>query len=139
MLNLARWTAKAAPCLPVSIKLGSGAAMVFILSLVLPFVAALVVAAACSFMWRDILARPTLFFLLSVVVVLGMHRLVQVFLEVGRLLWPGSRSYFLEHQPTPSVIELFERGLTVEAFLLAIVAAAASYPLLLAIRNGVRI
>ena len=113
--------------------------MVFILSLVLPFVAALIVAAGCSFMWRDVLARPVLFFLLSVVVVLGIHQLGQAFLEVGRLFWPGSRGYFLEHQPTPSVIKLFERGLTIEALLLAIVAAAASYPLLLAIRNGIRI
>ena len=113
--------------------------MVFILSLILPFVTALMLAAGCSFMWRDILARPALFFLLSLVVVLGVHRLCQALLEAGRLLWPGSRGYFLEHQPTPSMIELFERGLTIEAFLLAIIAAAVSYPLLLAIRNGVKI
>ncbi len=109
--------------------------MGFLVSLALPFVAALWLAAICVFLWHGELSRPGLFFVLSILVALGTHRAASALLEFGKMLFGGS-GYFLEHRENPRAIELLEESLTVEAFVLTAIAVGVSYALLLWLKNS---
>lgn len=112
--------------------------MGFLASVFLPFLTAAVLAVAVSVLWRDMLPRPFFFFAVSFVLVLGVHRVVQAVVEIGRVAWPGGGGYFLEYQAKLSAYASLERQLTIEAFVIAIVVAVLSYFLLVALRNSVR-
>ena len=112
--------------------------MGFLASVFLPFLLAGVVAVAAAVLWRDTLPKPLFFFALSFALVLGVHRVVQAVVEIGKFVWPGVGGYFLEYQAKPSVYEAVERQLTLEAFSVAFVTAVLSYFLLVVLRNGMR-
>jgi hypothetical protein len=112
--------------------------MGFLASVFLPFLLAAAVAGAVSVLWRDVLPRPFFFSVVSFVLVLGVHRLVQAVVEIGKIAWPGGGGYFLEYQPKPNAYEAVERQLTLEAFAVAFFVAVLSYFLLVALRNSVR-
>ena len=112
--------------------------MGFLASVFLPFLLAGVVAVAVAVLWRDTLPRPFFFFALSFVLVLGVHRVVQAVVEIGKFVWPGGGGYFLEYQAKPSAYEAVESQLTLEAFVVALVTAVLSYFLLVFLRNSVR-
>lgn len=107
-------------------------------SVFLPFLLAAVVAVAASVLWRDTLPRPFFFLVLSFVLVLGVHRLVQAVAEIGKAAWPGGGGFLLEHQAKSSAYEAVERQLTLEAFVIALVVTVLSYFLLVALRNSLR-
>jgi hypothetical protein len=112
--------------------------MGFLASVFLPFLLALAVAGSAALLWRDALPRPLFFFALSFILVLGLHRVVQAVVEIGKIAWPGGGGYFLEYQAKPSGFEAVERQLTVEALAIAILVAALSYFLLAALRESMR-
>jgi len=112
--------------------------MGFLASVFLPFLLATVVAGAVSVLWRQVLPRPLFFFAVSFAIVLGLHRLVQALVEIGKLFWPGVGGFFLEYKEKPGAYEIVERQLTLEAFAVALVVVILSYFLLRALRNSLR-
>jgi len=112
--------------------------MGFLAAVFLPFLLAVVLAGAVSVLWREVLPRPFFFFAVSFVLVLGLHRLVQAVVEIGKLVWLETGGYFLEYQAKPSAYEAVERQLTMEAFVIALVVAVLSYVLLMALRTSMR-
>lgn len=112
--------------------------MGFLASVFLPFLLAGLVALTAAVLWRQTLPKPFFFFVLSFVLVLGVHRVVQAAVEIGKFLWPAGGGYFLEYRANPGAFEAVERELTREAFALAFVTAILSYFLLGAVRNSMR-
>lgn len=112
--------------------------MVFLASALLPFVLAAALAVAAAVLWRDTLPRPLLFFTLSFVLVLGVHRVVQAVVDIGKAAWPRAGGYFLDYQANSTAYEAVARQLTLEASVIALVVAVLSYFLLRALRISVR-
>ena len=111
--------------------------MAFLASMILPFVVAGLLSAVCSLWWRGEIAKPWLFWFLGSLLLLGLHRLLQAGLEVGKIFF--GRGYFLEGgKVTPATIELLTRELTLEALALAVILAVLGIPLLAMVRGALR-
>ena len=111
--------------------------MAFLTSMLLPFIVAALLSAACSLWWRSEVSKPWLFWFLGFLLLLGLHRLLQAGLEVGKIFF--GRGYFLEGgKVTPTMVELAAKELTVEAVALALILAVLGIPLLSIVRGALR-
>ena len=111
--------------------------MAFLVSAVLPFIVAGVMAITCAMSSRDLLARPLAYGLVSFLLVLGMHHLVQALVELSKNFWPLGRGYFLVSRPTTeSEIAAIERQMTIEGLAIAALVAVLSYPVIALVRGG---
>jgi len=111
--------------------------MAFLVSSVLPFMVAAVMAIACAMSSRDLLTRPFVYGAVCFLLVLGMHHLLQALLELAKYVWPLGHGYFLVARPTTeSEIAAIERKMIIEGFAIAAVVAVFSYPVITFIWNG---
>lgn len=111
--------------------------MAFLVSAVLPFIVAGLIATACAMSSRVHLARPFAYGLVCFLLVLGMHHLVQALVEFAKNVGPLGRGYFLVARPTTeSEIAAIERQMTIEGLVIAAVVAFLSYPIVALVRGG---
>lgn len=111
--------------------------MAFLVSALLPFVVAGLMAFACVLPWRELLTKPLLYGFASFLLLLGMHYLVKALVEFAKFFWPLGQGYFLVSRPTTErAITAIERQMTIEGLAVAAAVALLSYPLLVLIRGG---
>jgi hypothetical protein len=110
--------------------------MAFIVPILLPFFVAFVVAGVSAFFWREGLARPMIYCVVSFLLVLGLQHFINSVVELVRNMWPLGAGNYVAVKLTPEMIEAFERQRAVQSFVIAVVTVLASYPLLSAVKNG---
>ena len=102
--------------------------MAFLLSQLLPFLIAIILVGATAALWRGVLPSVWSYMGLALLIVLGVHRVVQVGAEIVKLFTSGG--YFLEYQKQPNMVEMAERSLTLETIVVSVLVVALSFPLL---------
>lgn len=107
--------------------------MSFVLSLVLPAVVSLLMAALSTALWRSSLPSPTVFFAVAFLALLGLDRVLHAALELWRLVSP--RGYFLEQPDKVSTIEALQRTMTTEALAMALALVVVGWPMLSLLRS----
>jgi hypothetical protein len=88
--------------------------MAFLISMILPFVAVVLLTAGTSIAWWASLQRPWLFVLLGSLTVLGLHRVIQAAIEVIKF-FPIGGGYFLEYRKNPAAMEMVQESLNRQA------------------------
>jgi hypothetical protein len=111
--------------------------MGFLLALSLPLLIAAIVSSWCTVAWRNTLASRSWFFVSAFIIVLGTHRVLEVVVNLFKLLWMPSGSYILEYQGNSDFVELASKAIAVESTVLAAVAALAGYFILQRLRKGI--
>ncbi|NPC55695.1 hypothetical protein [Caenimonas soli] len=109
--------------------------MQFLVAIALPFVACLMLVGVTSAMWWRTFQTPWQFAILGMLVLLGLHRLVQVVAEAIKLASPV-QGYFLEARAKPNFLEIARENLNIEALLVTAVVVVAGIPLLLWLRSA---
>ena len=108
--------------------------MAFIASMLLPVIVCVVLADITAALWWSSFSNPWLYLALSVLTLLGLHRVLQLLAEVVKL-FPGTGGYFLEARRNPArFIELAQESLTLEAFIVSGLIVAAGVPVLMLLR-----
>lgn len=102
--------------------------MSFLLSLLLPLLTTVVVVGTTATLWRSTLPSVWVYVGVSSLIVLGLHRVLQIGTEAIKLF--NSGGYFLEHQKQPNVVEAVARSLTIEALIVSLLLALLSWPVL---------
>lgn len=110
--------------------------MQFLIAITLPFLASLVLAGVCSAFWWKSFQSPWQFFVFALLVLLGLHRVVQVFAEAAKLLRTEFGGYFLEVRKGADFYERVQEQLTLEAFVIAGVVVVVGIPLLFWLRSA---
>ena len=88
--------------------------MPFLATMVLPFAVCTGLAAVTAALWWASFQSPWSYFGLSVLTLLGLHRLIQILAEVVKL-FPGTGGYFLEARQNPvRFVELSQKSLTMK-------------------------
>jgi len=109
--------------------------MSFIASMLLPLVVCVGLAAVTAALWWASFHSPWGYFGLSILTLLGLHRVIQVLAEVVKLI-PGTGGYFLEARRDPvRFVELVQEGITIEAFVVSGLVVAAGLPILFMLRS----
>ena len=88
----------------------------------------MILVGATAVLWRGVLPSVWSYVGLALLVVLGLHRVLQVGAEIVKLFRTGG--YFLEYQKPPNMVEMAERSFTLEAVVVSLLIAALSWPLL---------
>lgn len=107
--------------------------MAFLFALILPFLTCVALVGTTALLWRAALPSVWSYVGLALLVVLGVHRVLQVAAEVIKLFTHGG--YFLGYQKQPNMVELAERSFTVEAVTISVLVAVISWPLLSWLRS----
>lgn len=110
--------------------------MQFLLAIALPFLTSLVLAGVFSALWRQSLQSSWQFFVFALLLLLGLHRVVQVFAEIVKLVRTELGGYFLESRKGADFYERVQEQLTVEAFVIAGAVVVIGIPLLFWLRNA---
>jgi hypothetical protein len=110
--------------------------MQFLIAIALPFLTSLVLAGVFSALWRQSLQSPWQFFVFALLLLLGLHRVVQVFAEVVKLVRTELGGYFLEVRKGADFYKRVQEQLTVEAFVIAGVVVVVGIPLLFWLRSA---
>ena len=110
--------------------------MQFLVAITLPFLAALVLSIGCSILWWRSFQSPWQFFVLALLLLLGLHRIVQVAAELFKLLQSEFAGYFLEYQKPPNLRDVIFEQITVEALVVAGLVVVAGIPLLVWLRTA---
>jgi hypothetical protein len=110
--------------------------MAFIASMLLPVAVCLLLAGITATLWWSSFSNPWLYLTLSVLTLLGLHRVLQFLAEVVKL-FPGTGGYFLEARRDPvRFVELAQESLTIEAFIVSGLVVATGVPVLMALRTA---
>ena len=108
--------------------------MAFIASMLLPFAVCVGLAAITSALWWGSFQFPWTYFGLSVLTLLGVHRIIQVLAEIAKLL-PSTSGYFLEARQNPlRFVEVAQASLTFEATVVSTLVVGAGLPVLFLLR-----
>lgn len=110
--------------------------MQFLIAITLPFLASLILAGVFSLLWRHSFQSPWQFFVFALLLLLGLHRVVQVCAELVKLVRTELGGYFLEARKGADFYERVQEQLTVEAFVIAAVVVVAGIPLLFWLRSA---
>lgn len=102
--------------------------MAYIASLLLPFMACVLVVSVTSALWWRSLTSPYAYASFTFLAMLGLHRLLQAAAEFVKFFTHGG--YFLEYQQRPEdFARQVERHLTVEALLISLALVVLGWPL----------
>ena len=102
--------------------------MAYIASLVLPFMACVLVVVISSALWWRSLSSPYAYASFALLAMLALHRLLQAAAELFKFFTHGG--YFLEYQQRPEdFAHQVERHLTVEALLISLALVLLGWPL----------
>jgi hypothetical protein len=112
--------------------------MQFLITITLPFMASLVLAAICSVFWWKSFQNPWQFFVFALLLLLGLHRVVQVFSEAAKLLRNELGGYFLETRKGADFYGRIQEQLTVEVFVITGVVVIVGIPLLFSLRSALQ-
>lgn len=109
--------------------------MQFFVNLLLPFVVCVGLVVATAVVWWNRLQSPWTYLGLSILMLLGIHRVVQVGVAiVSPIIW--SSDYFLEARKDPARFwELSAQSLTVEAIVVSTLMVAIGLPVLRSLRT----
>jgi hypothetical protein len=110
--------------------------MPFLVSIALPFLTAVILSVGCSFLWWQLFQNPWQFFVLSLLLLLGLHRITQLGAEVVKLLNSEMGGYFLEYRKPPNLQELVLEQISYETFAISGAIVIIGIPLLLWLRNA---
>jgi hypothetical protein len=107
--------------------------MIFLFSLLLPLLTCVLLSGATAILWRSVLPSAWSYLGLALLVLLGLHRILQVGAEIVKLF--STSGYFLEYQKKPNVVEMAERSFTLEAVVISLLIVLFSWPILSWLRN----
>jgi hypothetical protein len=110
--------------------------MQFLVAIALPFLTSLLLAGVFSVLWWQTFHSPWQFFVFALLLLLGLHRVVQVFAEVVKLVRTELGGYFLESRKGADLYERVQDQLTVEAFVIAGAVVVVGIPLLFWLRSA---
>ena len=103
--------------------------MPLLASMFLPFLACIGLAAVTAALWWRTLQSPWVYLVLSVLALLGLHRVIQAAAELVKLLGFGG-GYFLEARQNPAkFVELAQEAINAEAIVVTLVVLAVGLPL----------
>lgn len=103
--------------------------------MVLPFLGSALLIAITSALWWGTLQRPWVFTCVGLLALLGIHRIVQVALEVFKLL-PGTQGWFLVARDEPRFVELAQENLNVQSAMVTVIVVVVGWFTLLWLRNA---
>jgi len=108
--------------------------MSFLISMLLPFLAALILIAGTSIAWWRSLPSPQLFVIVGFLALLGVHRMLQAGVEFLKFFRGGG--YFLEARTNPNAIELALESITRESVAVSLLILLVGFPLLLWLKRA---
>lgn len=102
--------------------------MLLLIDLALPFVVCVLVSLGASLMWWQTMHAPWSFLLLSLLAMLGLHRMLQILSSFVGLFFHGG--YFLEYRPPTDALTRMKEAITGETIVVCFALVVFGIPLL---------